>query len=148
MHHCFTWNIFSRIITLIACTSSAILSDHKMDMTGRWTSYPLSLWHCPLLLGKRPGSGAQFASVGNTAEATPDSLGCSWLCLPQLHAGQTDICMSLGKCKWARGHKILFVADPGWFGLCGGAGWAHVAAHGLILRDALEGAGQSWAGPH
>lgn len=31
-----------------------------------------------------------------------NSLCCSWLWLPQLHAGLRDICLSLGKCKWGQ----------------------------------------------
>lgn len=118
-----------RIINLITCTNSAILNDQKMDMTGRWTSHPIPCWHCPLLLGKRPGSGAQFGSLGNTAEATPNSLGCKFFML-QLALAASAAC-------WAEGHlpvpwemqmgeedteSFLFVADPGWSGLRGGAG--------------------------
>lgn len=59
-----------------------------------------------------------------------------------LHTGLRDICMSLRKCKWGKStQSFLSVADPGWSGLRGGAGWAQVAADGLILRAALAGAG-------
>lgn len=61
----FKWDFLKiRIINLIVCTSSAILYNHKMDMTGRWASCPLPLWHCPLLLGKRPGLVPRLALWG------------------------------------------------------------------------------------
>lgn len=93
-----------------------------------------------------------LGSVGSTVEATPNSLGCSCLCLPQLHAEAWAEWLLHAPYETQVGEEAqeyppAACGQTRLLGLSGAAGQSYVASGGLLFSSALARAGQCLAGP-
>lgn len=95
---------------------------------------------------------SSLGSMGSTAEATPNSLGCSCLCLLHLHAEAWAERLLYAPYEMQVGEEA-YECPPAACGqsrlleLSGAAGQSHVASGTLLFSSVLARAGQCWAGP-